>query len=230
MKNYKIILFDLDDTLIDTEKTKNKILIEIFKKRGYILGKRELQICEETNKQIWREYDKGIITLEQLYDTRFKKMFNNIGYDIEEKSIEIEDEYKREQRKNIKLIPGAENLCKILSQKCDIYIITNGKKEYQWKKIEAVGLEKYVKGIFASSEMRKPKPSIEFYEDIKDRIRKMNNENTLIVGNSLKVDIQFGINSRVDTVWYNPENEKNETDIKSTYEIHKLEEILNIIK
>ena len=65
---------------------------------------------------------------------------------------------------------------------------------------------------------------------IKDRIRKMNNENTLIVGNSLKVDIQFGINSRVDTVWYNPENEKNETDIKSTYEIHKLEEILNIIK
>ena len=51
----------------------------------------------------------------------------------------------------------------------------------------------------------------------------------LIIGDSLTSDIQGGHNIGIDTCWYNPKNEENETLLKPTYIIKNLHELENII-
>ena len=49
----------------------------------------------------------------------------------------------------------------------------------------------------------------------------------LVVGDSPTSDILGGINSGIDTCWYNPN--KMESKYKPTYEIRALEELKNIL-
>ncbi|CAH0437686.1 Conserved hypothetical protein [Clostridium neonatale] len=51
----------------------------------------------------------------------------------------------------------------------------------------------------------------------------------LIIGDSLSSDIQGGINSDIDTCWYNPNKIINETSIKPTYEISNFDELKSLL-
>ncbi len=50
----------------------------------------------------------------------------------------------------------------------------------------------------------------------------------LIIEDSLNVDIKGGQLAGLDTCWFNPEMKTNNTDIVSTYEIQKLEDLYRI--
>ena len=52
----------------------------------------------------------------------------------------------------------------------------------------------------------------------------------LMVGDSLFSDIQGGNNAGIETCWFNRFKIENNSDIKPTYEIGELNELLNIIK
>ncbi|WP_407637215.1 HAD hydrolase-like protein [Bhargavaea cecembensis] len=51
----------------------------------------------------------------------------------------------------------------------------------------------------------------------------------LMVGDSLTSDIRDGLNAGVDTCWFNPARKENQTPIVPTYEISRLEDLLNIV-
>lgn len=52
----------------------------------------------------------------------------------------------------------------------------------------------------------------------------------LLVGDSLSSDIQGGINYGIDTCWFNPTKQLNESQHKPTYEIAGLEELSGILE
>ena len=54
-----------------------------------------------------------------------------------------------------------------------------------------------------------------------------NKDNIIFVGDSLSADIQGGINSGIDTVWFNPK--KIVGEISPTYEINSLDQIKDIL-
>lgn len=49
----------------------------------------------------------------------------------------------------------------------------------------------------------------------------------LIVGDSLKADIQGGLNYGIDTCYFNPKRNENNSGITPKYEIEKLSELLD---
>ena len=51
-----------------------------------------------------------------------------------------------------------------------------------------------------------------------------------MVGDSLTSDIQGGINAGIDTCWYNPNEQINNTNIKPTYEIKSLFQLRELLK
>jgi FMN phosphatase YigB (HAD superfamily) len=61
-----------------------------------------------------------------------------------------------------------------------------------------------------------------------NRITDFDRTKTIIVGDSLTSDIQGGIQSGIDTCWFNPDSEQNKTSIKPTYEIARLIELSEI--
>jgi 2-haloacid dehalogenase len=51
----------------------------------------------------------------------------------------------------------------------------------------------------------------------------------LIIGDSLSSDIQGGINSGIDTCWYNPHGKTAPRDMNITYTVKNFNELLNIL-
>lgn len=145
------------------------------------------------------------------------------------------------------LTDGAENLLFLLSRDYDIYLLSNGESGFWRDKIARSGIEKYVRGVFLSQELGASMPCCEFFERCFELIdspaRKVAFENapkgsraisacsfsgkfsraeTMIVGNSLKRNIQGGRNAGITTVWYNPLKAPNDTDTIPHHEISYL--------
>jgi len=55
-------------------------------------------------------------------------------------------------------------------------------------------------------------------------------QDVLIVGDSLTSDMQGGVDYGIDTCWYNPQAHPLTLDLTISYEISKLEELLQIIQ
>lgn len=53
-------------------------------------------------------------------------------------------------------------------------------------------------------------------------------ERMIIIGDELEKDILGGIKNKIDTCWFNP-NKICNSQYKTTYEIHKLTELKNIL-
>ena len=69
------------------------------------------------------------------------------------------------------LIPGALELCRDLSRKYDLYVVTNGVADTQYRRLKSSGLDPYFKGIFVSEEAKSPKPQKEFFEYCFEQMR-----------------------------------------------------------
>src|SRR5690606_32564259 len=110
-----------------------------------------------------------------------------------------------------------------------LYIVTNGVPETQYKRLKNAKLDHYFKHIFVSVEIGYQKPMKEFFDYVFERIPDVKLEETLIIGDSLSSDIQGGINAGIDTCWFNRNRKQNQSPFKPTYEIHDLKELYSII-
>ena len=57
-------------------------------------------------------------------------------------------------------------------------------------------------------------------------IKNFNKDEALIIGDSLSSDIKLGINSDVKTCYFNFKRLKNKDEIKPTYAIYSLKELI----
>ena len=61
--SYKILLFDLDDTLLDFEANETDSLNKLFQQHGYTFSDELFQVYNSINKQLWADYENGKIVL-----------------------------------------------------------------------------------------------------------------------------------------------------------------------
>ena len=107
--------------------------------------------------------------------------------------------------------------------------MTNGTAIAQKKKLERSGLDKIADNIFISEEVGYEKPSIHFFERVIAKAGIDDVNQAVIIGDSLTSDIQGGANAGIDTCWYNPKEEVNDTNLKPTYIIKNLHELCEIV-
>ena len=119
---------------------------------------------------------------------------------------------------------GAEALLDEISEKYDLYLMSNGTAAVQDRRIAASGIAKHFKGIFISERIGYNKPSREFFDRCFAKIPDLKKEESIIVGDSLSSDIQGGINASILTCHYNSRGEKKEGIIPD-YTIKSLEEL-----
>lgn len=229
MKNYEFLLFDIDDTLLDFRLTEKIALEKLFLTQKIALNDKIKQNYLNFNQQLWRQYERGDLKRDQLLQNRFaiffKKQFNRV---VDGKALakQYQDNLSAGHEK---MIGADELLSSIDTTNYQLSIITNGVADMQYKRLAESKLDKYFSQIFVSEMTGYQKPSVGFFNYAFDRIEGFNPDKALIIGDSLTSDIQGGNNVHVDTVWYNPENIKNKTSIKATYEIDNLLAISNII-
>lgn len=225
--NYKTILIDLDDTLLDFQKSEDVAIRTTIKTLGIEPTEDVVSAYKEINLKYWKMFERKEIEREALLIARFKEFCELLNITNKDFSL-LNETYFHYLSSSPFEIDGADEFLNKLSQKYNIYVITNGVKRVQTIRLSLVNITKYFKKVYISEEIGYQKPSVEFFDFVLNDLNIKNKKEILIIGDSLSSDIQGGINSGIDTMWYNPK--KLKSNINYTYQIENYDEFFEIIK
>lgn len=228
-KMIKVILWDVDGTLLDFKKSEYAAIKKCFEIFG--LGECSDEMIARysvINRGYWEKLERGEITKQEVLENRFMDFFEkeNIQTDCAEG---FNKEYQMQLGETVCFCDNSYELLKSLKGRVKQYAVTNGTKQAQDRKLSKSGLIDIFDGVFISEEVGCEKPGIEFFEHVWEQIGLYEKEEVMIVGDSLTSDIQGGNNAGIVCCWYNPEGMKNETDLRIDYEIDDLQKILEFV-
>ena len=224
--NYKILLFDLDDTLLDFAANELDSLNKLFTVHGYTFSDDLYHLYHSVNKQLWTEYENGDRTLENVLNKRFSETMLKLNIEID--GALWESHYRELLSNGHQLMEGAYFLCKDLSLTHRLFVVTNGVTTTQIKRLKQSGLIDFFEKIFTSQEIGEPKPAKEFFDYVMSHIHNFDKKETLIIGDSLNTDIRGGLLAGIDTCWMNKKSQNLNDEIKSKYVIKNLDELRSI--
>ncbi|AFI27366.1 YjjG family noncanonical pyrimidine nucleotidase [Bacillus sp. JS] len=227
MKQYRTLLFDVDDTILDFKAAEALALRLLFEDQNIPLTSDIKTQYKAINQGLWRAFEEGKITRDEVVNTRFSALLKEYGYEAD--GALLEQKYRSFLEEGHQLIDGAFALISNLQHQFDLYIVTNGVSNTQYKRLRDSGLFPFFKDIFVSEDTGFQKPMKEYFDYVFVRIPQFSAEHTLIIGDSLTADIKGGQLAGLDTCWMNPEMKPNVPEIIPTYEIRKLEELYHIL-
>ena len=229
MSKYKYLLWDIDGTILNFEKAEKRAIRTLFEK--FNLGECTDEMLShyiEINKKYWKLLECGEMEKERILVERFVEFFEKEGIRTDVAS-KFNKAYQLALGDTIAFNDDALKIIKAQKKNYQIIIVTNGTAIAQKKKLERSGLDKIADNIFISEEVGYEKPSIHFFERVIAKAGIDDVSRAVIVGDSLTSDIQGGVNAGIDTCWYNPKEDVNDTNLKPTYIIKNLHELCEIV-
>lgn len=218
---YEVLLFDADETLLDFKKTEEYALLNALIDFGLEDNKEKyIEKYKIINKKIWEEFELGLITSDKLRIERFVRLFKELNSNYDPKAFA--NSYIYHMGNESYTFPEAESVIEELSRKYKLAIVTNGIKEVQINRLNKSNIGKYFDEVITSEEVKAAKPDQKIFTHALKRMGVKNKEKVLMIGDSLTADIKGGINSGIETCWYNPHRAKNILGIEPDYEIYTL--------
>ena len=228
MNKYTTILFDADDTLFDFKCSEHEAVKDVLSLVGLPETNEIIEKYSEINKGYWKMLERGEITKKDLFIARWKTFLDFYGLTDADAEM-IAKHYLTSLSQKCYLLDGAEELCQKLYGKFRLYIVTNGYAVVQHGRFDKSPIRQYFEDMFISEEMGAEKPSREYFDAVFSKIPDFDKERAIIIGDSLTSDIKGGINSGIDTCWYNPKGVYAPEDFSITYTISRLSEIEDIV-
>ena len=226
--NFKWLLFDFDNTLVDFTNTSKKAFFLTFEENNLTCNEDIYSIYQKINHQAWRDFEDGKLTAEALRPKRFKDTFVAIGA----KNIDpnaFSAHYLQNLIHASEIYDGVIELLDSLKGKFKMSIVTNGLKEVQRPRLKKLEMMHYFDSIIVSDEIGFKKPQGEFFEYVMKTIpNPPNKSEILIIGDSLNSDIRGGRDFGIKTCW-NSFAKENKSDVIPDYVINNVLELKELL-
>ncbi len=228
MLNYRWLLFDADDTLFDFHSAQDFSLTKTLVHFGLEPTPERKDRFKAINAGLWADFDRGRITQEALVVERYARFLAQEG--VEGDPAAWNEFGLRTLSENPVLLPGAERLCRNLSEKYILALITNGVPYVQRARLEASPIARYFGDrVYISGEMGCRKPEKQFFNMVLEDLGATRHKSqVLVVGDSLSSDITGAFNARLDSVWLHWPNAKPGA-VKPTYEVENLAQLAKLL-
>lgn len=230
MKNIKAVIFDADDTIIDHKECERQALQYLFNKIGQEYKNGYQEIFRPLDSKLWEDVMNGnsIILPEKVPEYRFEVFFNQIG--IKYNNYELANKlFKEGFKKTASLTKNAYEIIKYLyDKKYKIYVITNGIVELQKPRIRNSLVSPYILDIIVSEEVGVSKPNSKIFNILLEKTN-LKSDEIIMIGDNLEKDIKGAQKANIMAIWYNPNNENNNTNIIPNYQIRDLMEIQKLL-
>ncbi len=226
---YDIVLWDIDNTLLDFNEAQSRCIRECMARRGRNVGDVEIALYDRINRKYWEMLERGEVTKRKLEEGRFRDFLAGLKAEHMD-ALQLNDEYEESLGHVAVHIDGSPEICRLLHEwGVRQYAVTNGTASVQRSKIGISGLDRYLEELFISEELGAVKPQKEFFGQCAARIPDYSEERTLIIGDSLTSDMLGGHNAGIDCCWYNPMHIPRAVSFPVRYEIAHLSEVAEIV-
>ncbi|KZD90851.1 5'-nucleotidase YjjG [Bacillus subtilis] len=121
MKRYRTLLFDVDDTILDFQAAEALALRLLFEDQNIPLTNDMKAQYKTINQGLWRAFEEGKMTRDEVVNTRFSALLKEYGYEAD--GALLEQKYRRFLEEGHQLIDGAFDLISNLQQQFDLYIV-----------------------------------------------------------------------------------------------------------
>lgn len=226
----KKILWDIDGTLLNFDLAETAAINKCFEIFSLTKPTEEmLKVYKDINNIYWQRLERNEITRDEVLLGRFRDFFNRYGIDT--KIVEdFNDNYQIQLGKTYVFNPFGKEIVRKLSTKYDQYAVTNGSLTAQKGKLEGSDLNKILQASFISEKIGFEKPDKRFFDYVFDKIGSHDLEDYVIIGDSLTSDMLGGVNAKIKTIWFNPENKANHLNLPIDREIKSLKDADKAIK
>lgn len=229
---YRQLFFDLDHTLWDFEANSKETLADLYQtnlllNRGVTDFEQFFTHYSFHNHRLWDRYTKGFIRQEEL---RWKRMWLALlEFKIADEPLakKMSVEFLETLPTKKKLFPYTFEILEYLKNKhYKMHLVTNGFESVQHNKLRESNLTAYFDHVITSEASNSLKPNKEIFEYALQKAGAVVAE-SIMIGDNQDADIQGGINAGMDTIFVN--HLKVAPTVKSTYMIHHLKELENIL-
>ncbi|HEY0432572.1 MAG TPA: YjjG family noncanonical pyrimidine nucleotidase, partial [Chitinophagaceae bacterium] len=217
---YRHLFFDLDHTIWDFESNAKATLKELH--AALELDKRGIHDFDlfhrnylAHNEKLWERYRKGYIKQDEL---RVKRMWLTLlDFRIADDVLagELSTRFLDLLPTRTILFPYTREILRyLLDRNYRLHLITNGFEKTQHNKLMYAGLRPFFREVITSESCGSLKPNAEIFAYALSKCR-ASGEDSIMIGDSLEVDILGAMNAGIDQVFVNHLN--IETTIRPTY-------------
>lgn len=229
---YARLFFDLDGTLWNFERNSARVLRKLFDEHGLdglFNGFEEFHaLYRQRNDYLWERYAEGKIMRDELEKERFDYPFEAKHLRLPMVADSMREQYLPLLARQKELEPGAGELLECLrSRGYKMYVISNGFREVQYKKLAASGIGGFFDDVFLSEELGAKKPAAAFFEAVMERSGATKRE-SLVIGDNFRADIAGARDFGIDQIYYAPRGSA-QMDFEPTVVVSRLEEICGIL-
>lgn len=220
MSDIEAILFDLDDTLVQYERSPGEVLQRSFE----LVGCGPLFSVEEYYSR-YDEFAEQYDSMDALRSACFAALAEangndrQLGRDVAETFSEERDQTR------VELLPEVGHVLPELSRAYRLAIVTNGAADAQRQKIDAVNLHQWVDTVVVAGHETPPKPDTAPFEQAIDSID-ATPATAVHVGDSLETDIVGAASAGLDSVWISASDSTGEHT--PTHRIESVGELLSL--
>ncbi len=225
----KILLLDLDDTILDFQKAEHIAVRQAIAQAGVEPTDAVCARYSQINQMHWQMLERGEITREQVLVNRFAVLFRELGHQAD--AEKVARNYEQLLGIGHYYLPGAEETVKQeLFGRYRLFLVSNGTARVQDSRLTSAQLYPYFEKVFISEEIGYNKPSKAYFDACFAQIPMFSPDACLIVGDSLTSDILGGIRAGIRTCWINPNHKSAPVDICPDYEIERLADLPALLK
>lgn len=240
MAKYELLIFDLDDTLINNDEN----VRHAFKKMLALLGEQYsdnlFSSWQQFDKKFWLDFYNGkIITPYEKSDEKYVPYVQSLRYyQFFNKKISIEEALKINPlflnwlKEKVVAEDGCyETLEYLYNCGYKLVVATNGANQAIESKLSKINCQKFIAKTFSADMTREcvTKPNPVFFEELLTYLDYHDKDKILLIGDSLHSEVQGGMNSGIDTCWYNKYHEPLKEPYQPTMEINNLKQLVKKI-
>lgn len=202
----RALLFDLDDTLLETFLSHNASLRLSCRRAAEIYPAWTAERLEEAFRRAYRLLEARMESGSLKYESQV--MFRTHTWEETLRSCELDPAvgehlarvYLDERRRRYQLYDDVPVVLPRLAERFELVLVTNGLGDLQREKIEAVGLGRWFDRIVISGEVGSWKPDGAIFRHALSLVGAAPGE-AVMVGDSLERDIHGARSAGMRTVW-----------------------------
>lgn len=228
---YKSLFIDLDDTLWAFSENARDSFREVYVQcrldRYFDAFDQFYALYEERNQTLWSIYAAGKIDKEELNRQRFLYPLLQVGVNDPALAKTYSEAFFEIIPTKSKLMPFAKEALEYLSGRYRLYILSNGFREMQIRKMQSAAITPYFRKVVLSEDIgvHKPFPQI-FHFALSATQTQL--KDSLMIGDSWENDMMGAKGVGMSQLFYNPLHQEK-LSFQPTYQINSWEEITRIL-